>query len=146
MVHRFAVSCFTSDVGRLAHQPCCHEPSCALSKLQPISSMFGVRVCGSPPHLLMNGAYTSKGPPQLSQATLVGLVHFRKIARRLFWRFSSLFETPLSRASFHKACFMCLMSLGAQRFCCTRSIWLTQGQSLGGDSLPASGAALNDIP
>ena len=143
MVHRFAVSCFTSDAGRFAHQPCCHEASCTLLRLQSISSMFRVRVCGSPPHLLMNGAYSSKCPPKLSQGTLV---HFRKIARRLFWRRSSLLETPLSRPSFHKACSMCLVSLGVQRFCCTHSIWFTQGKSLGGDSLPASGAALKDIP
>ena len=143
MVHRFAVSCFTSDMGRLAHQPCCHEPSCTLLRLQSRSSVFGVRVCGSPPHLLMNGAYSSKCPPKLSQGTLV---RFRKIVRRLFWRLASLLETPLSRASFHKACFMCLVSLGVQRFCCAHSVWFTQGQSLGCDSLPASGAALNDIP
>ena len=143
MVHRFAVSCFTSDVGRLAHQPCCHEPSCTLLRLQSISRMFGGRVCGSPLHLLMNGAYSSKCPPKLSQGTLV---RFPKTARRLFWRRSSLLETPLPRASFHKACFMCLVSLGVQRFCCTHSIWFTQGKSLGGYGLPASGAALNDIP
>ena len=143
MVHRFVVSCFTSDVGRLAHQSCCHEPLCTLLRLQRISNMFGVRVCGSPPLLLMNGAYSSKCRPKLSQGTLV---RFRKIGRHLFWRFSSLLETPLSRASFHKACFVCLVSLGVQRFCCAHSAWLTQGKSLGGDSLPASGTALNDIP
>ena len=94
-------------------------------RLQPISNMFGVRVCGSPPHLLMNGAFSSKCRPKLSLRTLVG---FRKIARRLFWRFPSLLETPLLRASFHKACFMCLVSLGVQRFCFTHSVWLTQGK------------------
>ena len=143
MAHRFVVSCFTSDVGRLAHQSCCHEPSCTLLRSQPISSVFGVRVCGSPPHLLMNWAFSSNCPPKLSQGTLV---RFRKTARRFFWRFSSQLETPLSRASFHKACFMCLVILGVQRFCCTHSVWLTQGKSLGGDSLPAPAAALNDIP
>ena len=30
MVHRFVVSCFTSDVGRLTHIFCCHETSCTL--------------------------------------------------------------------------------------------------------------------
>ena len=113
--------CCTSDVGRLAHQPCCHEPSCTLLGLQPISSMFGVRVCGSPPHLMMNGAYSSKCPPKLSQGTLV---RFRKIARRLSWRVSSLLETPLSRASFHKACFMYLVSLGVQRFWFKAKVWV----------------------
>ena len=142
MVHRFAFFGCASDVGKLAHQPCCHEPSCTLLRLQPISNMFGVRVCGSPPHLMMNRAKSSKCPPKLSQGTLV---RFRKIARRLFWRVSSLLETSLSRASFHKACFMCLVSLGIQRFSCAHNVWLAQGKSLGGDSLPAFGAALNDI-
>ena len=128
--------CCTSDVGRLAHQPCCHEPSCTLLRLQPISSMFGVRVCGSPPHLMMNGACSSKFPPKLSQGTLV---RFRKIARRLFWRDLITVGNPvvaciLSQGMFHVSC-----EIG-------RSKVLTQGKSLGGDSLPASGAALSDIP
>ena len=143
MAHRFVVSCFTSDVGRLAHQPCCHEPSCTLLRLQPISSVFGVRVCGSPPHLLMNWAYSSNCPPKLSQGTLV---RFRKIARRFFGGFHHCWKPrcrvhPFTR---HVSCVLCF--LGVQRFCCTHSVWLTQGKSLGGDSLPASGAALNDIP
>ena len=98
MVHRFVLSCFTSDVGRLAHQSCCHEPLCTLLRLQRISSMFVV--CGLPPPLLMNGACSSKCRPKLSQGTLV---RFRKIGRHLFWRFSSLLEDPLSRASPHNA-------------------------------------------
>ena len=84
MAHRIVASCFTSDVGRLAHQPCCHEPSCTLLRLQPISSVFGVRVCGSPPHLLMNWANSSNCPPKLSQGTPV---RFRKIARRFLGGF-----------------------------------------------------------
>ena len=99
MVHRFAVSCFTSDVGRLAHQPCCHEPSCTLLRLQPISSMFGVRVCGSPSHLLMNGAYSSKCPPKLSQGTLV---HFRTFVFAVFITVGNPFVACiLSQGMFH---------------------------------------------
>ena len=105
MAHRFVVSCFTSDVGRLAHQPCCHEPSCTLLRLQPISSVFGVHVCGSPPHLLMNWAYSSNCPPKLSQGTLV---RFRKIARRFFGGFHHCWNPAvaciLSQGMFHVSC------------------------------------------
>ena len=141
MVHRFVALCFTSDVGRLAH-----KPWCTFLRLQPISSMFGVRVCGSPPHLSSNGAYSSKcrpKGPKLSQGTLV---RFRKIMRHLFGSFHHCWKPHLSRAFFHNACFVCLVIVGVQRFGCAHSAWLTQGKSLGGDSLPALGAALNDIP
>ena len=71
--------CCTSDVGRLAHQPCCHEPSCTLLGLQPISSMFGVRVCGSPPHLMMNGAYSSKCRPSCHRGPLSAFVKLQDV-------------------------------------------------------------------
>ena len=111
MVHRCTASCFIRR-GEVSTPTLLSWTSCTLLRLQPIGSMFGACVCGSPLLLLMNGAYSSKCRPKLSQGTLVC---FRKIVRHLFWPFSSLLETPLSRASFHRACFVCLVSFGRSK-------------------------------